>query len=192
MSCCFPTIIEDGFSRQVLSAQSSLTRVHMMRLHGNPRTEATGAHTQDQAALERLMNLELVVKVLALSSWEKCASSPVGKFWPFLPGKSLGPLLWDDSGPFLLEKVWVLSCGKILVLSCGKSLDPLLRKKMWVRCLLLVCLSRSFMVLNPSVRGHSWTLQTKGFVCRKSPLPCRKYLAHFRNSLLWVEGNGLF
>ena len=100
-----------------------------MRLHGNPRTEATGAHTQDQAALERLMNLELVVKVLALSSWEKCASSPVGKFWPFLPGKSLGPLLWDDSGPFLLEKsgsspvgkFWSSPVEKVWILSYGKK-----------------------------------------------------------------------
>jgi hypothetical protein len=92
--------------KQVLFVQSSLTRVHMMRLHGNPRTEATGAHTQDQATLERLMNPELVVKVLALSSWE-------------------------NSGSFLLEKVWILSCGIILVLSCWKKSRSCPMGKFW-------------------------------------------------------------
>jgi hypothetical protein len=35
-------------------------------------------------------------------------------------------------------------------------------------CLLLVCLSRSFVVLNPVVRRHPGTVHVNGFVCRKS------------------------
>jgi hypothetical protein len=35
-------------------------------------------------------------------------------------------------------------------------------------CLLLVCLSRSFVVLNPSVREHPRTVHKNGFLCRKS------------------------